>query len=159
MFGELAAIDDEPRSANVVALTDSLLVHMPAEDFWEILKRYPAACTVALKSLTALIRLLCDRVVEFSTLGVKSRIHRELLRLAHKHLAGDNRAVISPIPTHVDIASRVSSHREAVAREMSRLGHIGILERQSDALIVCDVAKLVELVEDSVGRKSADLDQ
>ena len=40
-FGELAAIDNLPRSATVTALTDSLVASMSAEMFWEILKTYP----------------------------------------------------------------------------------------------------------------------
>ena len=35
MFGDLSAIDGEPRSANVVALTDSLIVSMSAQVFWD----------------------------------------------------------------------------------------------------------------------------
>ena len=119
MFGDLSAIDGEPRSANVVALTDSLIVSMSAQVFWDTLQRYPEVCAVVLKELTKMVRGLAERVVEFSTLGVKNRIHAELLRLAHKHSQDENRAVISPTPTHADIASRVSTTREAVTLSLS----------------------------------------
>ncbi|MFQ5545955.1 MAG: Crp/Fnr family transcriptional regulator [Acidiferrobacterales bacterium] len=152
MFGDLSAIDGEPRSANVVALTDSLVVSMSTQVFWDTLQRYPEVCAVVLKGLTKMVRGLCERVIEFSTLGVKNRIHAELLRLAHKHTQGENNAVISPAPTHADIASRVSTTREAVTREMSHLGQVGVLGRRSGALVVCDIAKLSQMVEEVRGQ-------
>ena len=74
MFGELSAIDEKPRSATVVALSDTLIVRLPATKFWEILQRHPQVCAIALRNLTDLIRLLCERVVEFSTLGAANRL-------------------------------------------------------------------------------------
>ena len=152
MFGDLSAIDGKPRSATVVALTDSLIVSMSADTYWDALKRYPEVCAESLKELTSLIRLLCERVVEFSTLGVKSRIYAELLRLANKHPQEDNSAEISPAPTHADIASRVSTHREAVTREMSHLTQIGVIERSSGTLMICDVAELDRMAQGLPGR-------
>ena len=37
-FGDLAAIDGEPRSANVVTLENSLLAWMPPDEFWRVIK-------------------------------------------------------------------------------------------------------------------------
>ena len=156
MFGDLSAIDGRPRSANVVALADSLIVSMPAPVFWHALQRYPEVCAVALKELTDLVRLLCERVVEFSTLGVTNRIHAELLRLANKHMQDENSAAISPAPTHADIASRVSTHREAVTREMSHLAQIGVIERRSGELVISDVARLTRMVQEVQGGQVAD---
>ena len=46
-----------------------------------------------MRELTRLVRSLSERVVEFSTLGVKNRIHAELLRLAREHMRDGNTAV------------------------------------------------------------------
>ena len=151
-FGDLSAIDGKPRSANVVALADSLIVSMPATVFWDALQRYPEFCAITLKELTSLVRLLCERVVEFSTLGVKNRIHAELLRLAQKHMQDDNIAAISPVPTHADIASRLSTHREAVTRELNHLAQTGVIERRSGMLVISDVAKLTRMVQEVRGQ-------
>jgi hypothetical protein len=53
---------------------------------------------------------------------------------------------IAPSPTHTEIASRVSTHREAVTRELTRLSRIGLIERQRNALLVKDVERLAEMV-------------
>jgi len=151
MFGELSAIDGEPRSAYVVALDDALVVSIPAAAFWEAIREHPPVAAATLRRLTRLVRLLSDRVFEFSTLGVKNRIHAELLRLARDGAAEDGAAVIAPAPTHADIASRVSTHREAVTRELNALAHAGVLEKRRGALVIRDVDRLALMVQEVLG--------
>ncbi|MDH3317074.1 MAG: Crp/Fnr family transcriptional regulator [Gammaproteobacteria bacterium] len=148
MFGDLSAIDGKPRSATVVAIVDSLVLSMSAGAYLNALRSHPEICMGALRELAGLVRLLTDRIVEMSTLGVKNRIHAELLRLAQKGKKEDNAIVISPIPTHANIASRVSTHREAVTRELNELAHIGLVERRSGALVIKNVARLQRMVEE-----------
>ena len=151
MFGEYAAINGEPRSADVVALTDCLVASMSDTVFWEVLDRHPEVAAVTLKRLTSQIRVLTERIFEFSTLAVRNRIHAELLRLARSHMAEDNSAVIKPAPTHAELASRVSTHREAVTRELNALAHARLVERRGDALRINDVAKLSRMVQMVLG--------
>lgn len=151
MFGHVSAVDGGPRSASVVAVKDSFVASMPAKVFQEVLRAYPDLAVAVLKELARLVRLLSERVVDMSTLGVKNRIHAELLRLALAGRREDNIAVISPIPTHSEIASRISTHREAVTRELKRLGQRGLVERRRGALVVGDLARLRQLVEDVRG--------
>lgn len=147
MFGELSAIDGETRSTNVVALTDSILAVAPPESFFKILRDYPKVNERILRQLTGLIRKLGDRIVEFSALSVKSRIHAEIIRLARNNMLDGNTAEIIPSPTHLDIANRISTHREAVSREISDLTKNGILKRTDGKLIVLDVSKLESLLD------------
>ncbi len=151
LFGDLSAIDGERRSATVVTLDETLIVSMPAEIFWQALRDHPGVSAAMLKELTRLVRRLSERIVEFSTLGVKNRIHAELLRLAREHGQDDPTATIEPAPTHGEIASRVSTHREAVTRELNHLAQIGLIERRRGTLTVLDVGRLARLVEDVHG--------
>ena len=148
MFGELSAIDGEARSTNAVALTESQLAVVTAELFFKILSDYPKVNELILRQLTGLIRKLGDRIVEFSALSVKSRIHAEILRLAKNNMIDDNSAEITPSPTHLDIANRISTHREAVSRELSDLAKNGILKRNEGKLIVYDITQLESLLID-----------
>jgi hypothetical protein len=45
----------------------------------------------------------------------------------------------------------VSTHREAVTRELNRLSRIGIAERQGSALVIKDVDRLAEMVHEATG--------
>ncbi len=151
MFGELGAIDGEPRSAHVMALEDSLLASMSREKFWGVLGSYPEVAEFTLKRLATLVRLLSGRVFEFSTLAARNRIHAELLRLARAHLRDDNTATISPSPTHADIASRISTHREAVTREYHDLAQAGVIDQHHGELVIHDVARLETMVREVMG--------
>ena len=150
IFGELAAIDEAPRSANVIALSDTTIASLRANEFRQVLGDHPAVAAATLRRLVRLVRSLSERVYEFSTLAVKNRIHAELLRLGRDRMTAANQATIDPAPTHAEIASRISTHREAVSRELSDLVRAGVIARQGQTLIIRDMARLANLVE-SIG--------
>ncbi len=150
-FGELAAIDGQSRSANVVALEDTSIASLSSEAFWEILRNNVDVSSNLIVRLAKLIRFYSMRLYEFGTLGVEHRIHAELLRLSQDHMVDDNTAIISPVPTHAVIASRISTRREAVARELSALTRSGLLVRKTKSLIISDIRKLKAMVEEVRG--------
>ncbi len=151
MFGELAAIDGAPRSAHVVATAESILISMSTQAFWDALRTYPPVAAATLKRLTRLVRFLSDKVFEVCALPVRDRIYVELLNLARPHRQEDNTAVISPIPTHADIASRIGTHREAVTRVLNDLKHRGVISRQTGKLVIRDVNRLTSMVNAALG--------
>jgi len=152
IFGELAALDGGPRSAFVQALSaGATAAAMPPDIFLDLLARYPKVGLEIMRRLARVVRFSTERIMDLSTVGANNRVHAELLRLAQAAGKTGNSSVISPIPHHADIASRVSTTRETVARVFSELTRAGMLERNKSALVVRDVAKLTELVEDLRG--------
>jgi CRP/FNR family cyclic AMP-dependent transcriptional regulator len=150
-FGEYSAIDCYPRSASVEALTSSLVASMPGTEFKTLLCSAPSVTLAVLEQLVRRARTVTNRVYELSTLHVDNRIQAEILRLANLARRSGKRARIVPAPTHVEIANRVGTHREAVTREINRLTRMGITERQGDALLVRDVDRLAEMLHDATG--------
>ena len=151
VFGEYAAVDHRPRSASVEARTSCLIASMPAAAFRELLETEPTVTLAVLTQLVRRTRSVTRRVYELSTLHVNTRIQSELLRLASLAPRDGKSACIVPAPTHVEIANRVSTHREAVTREFNRLLQIGIIERRGDSLLVSDVDRLAEIIHDATG--------
>ena len=151
MFGELAAIDGEQRSASVVAVAETLLVAMPEIAFRDSIRRHPPVADAVLQRLTRLVRLYSQRLYEMRTLDVPSRIRAELVRLAEASVGDDNTATISPLPTSADIAARVNTRREAVSRELASLTRRGFIERHQKMLLIRDFAGLNRLVESMLG--------
>lgn len=147
MFGELAAIDGQPRSTHVVALDESLIASMSGDAFWSALMSNPSVARRTLLRLTGLIRRHSERIVEYGTLGVKNRIHAELLRLARCSSQDDGEVEIPNPPTHAEIASRVATHREAVTRECKHLEEQGLIEWRPGRHAIRDVAALARMVE------------
>lgn len=148
LFGELAAIDGRARSADVIATRDSLLAAMPPTVFLALLAAHQGPREWLLKRLTGTVREMTDRVFDLSTLGVKNRVHAELLRLARLGEVSNNAARIEPAPTHGDIANRISTYREQVTREISLLTSQGVVAREGHCLVVRDMALLERLVTD-----------
>lgn len=146
MFGELAALDHEPRSAHVIALTEVTLASMSGEDFHLLLRRHPDFAMLVLRKLSHLVRLLSERVYQFST-PVPTRVCAELLRRAEEAPLAANLARIVPAPKHAEIANCVNTHREAVSRTMSDLMRQGILRRGSGELIILQVDRLRDLAD------------
>lgn len=150
-FGEIAAIDGQRRSATVEALTSCDLLLLPAAGFRDLLARHSEISNIFLTHLVTEVRRLSDRVVEFRTLAVQHRIHAELLRLAKTVDGSGDKALIAPAPTLAEIADRVSTHREAVSRELSRLTKLDLLERSDGGLLVKHLSRLAEMVGDAKG--------
>jgi CRP/FNR family cyclic AMP-dependent transcriptional regulator len=146
-FGELAAIDGQARSAAIVAVTDSIIAKMPPAVFREVVHAHPDVCDQLLALLASQVRMLANRVNEFGTLDVRKRIYAELLRLSRSPRGDGEQAIISPPPTHAELAARVSSHREAVTRELNSMERAGLLERRRGSLVLLDPAHLAKLVE------------
>ena len=148
LFGELAAIDGRKRSADVIALEDSLLASMGQATFRKLLADHEAVAERLLRRLAATVREMTDRVFELSTLGVRNRVHAELLRLARLGSVSGNAARIDPAPKHAEIANRVSTYREQVTREISLLSTQGVIGREGHCLVVRDMALLERMVAD-----------
>lgn len=151
LFGEYPALDGGPRSASVEARTPCMIGVMHAAAFLELLESEPKVQRLLLRQLVITIRRLTNRVYEFSTLAVNNRIQAELLRLASLVPREGKCARITPVPTHVEIASRISTHREAVTRELNRLSKIGVLERRGDVFVIKDVERLTAMVHEATG--------
>lgn len=151
MFGEIAAIDRAGRSASVEAIEPSTVASLAADQFEKLLLREPQLTLSTLKHIATEVRRLSERVFEFSTLVVQNRIQAELLRLAAEAGQRQSQALLAPAPSLSDIADRVSTHREAVSRELSRLASIGLLRREGPNLRITDIGRLASLVREAKG--------
>jgi CRP/FNR family transcriptional regulator, cyclic AMP receptor protein len=135
-FGELAAIDGIPRSANVTALTKADLCIMPSAVFREILFASPSACDKVLRLLTHRVRDGNTRLAEMSIFDLRHRLYSELLRMSHPRPGAGVERVISPPPFHHVVAARIGCRREQVTRELSVMAAEGLIEKTRGALVV-----------------------
>src|SRR5919106_1370412 len=74
IFGEVAALDDKPRTADVIALEAALIASMPGGAFRKLLVDEPLLAERMLKRLAGMVRAVSERVIDLSTLGVQNRI-------------------------------------------------------------------------------------
>jgi CRP-like cAMP-binding protein len=143
-FGQYSAIDGKPRSAAIVAVTDTVVAKMSSALFWEAIHRYPGVREGVLKALVADARALNQRANEQANFDVRHRLCAELLRLSRA--TGEGRVVVSPPPTHAELAARISTHREAVTKTLSALERGGLIARGPTAILLTDPAGLRRIV-------------
>jgi CRP/FNR family cyclic AMP-dependent transcriptional regulator len=128
-FGEMALIDDEPRSAHVIAMNDSTLLVIRREDFQGILRQTPSIALALLRALSWRLRRVDEKVGSLVLLDVNGRVAQLLLELAEE--AGTDR--ITRRLTHHTIAQMIGSSRETVSRTMREFvekGHIEVSRRE-----------------------------
>ena len=137
-FGEMALIDDEPRSAHVIAMEDSSLIVLRREDFQGILKQSPGIAVALLKELSRRLRRVDEKVGSLVLLDVNGRVAQLLLELADEE--GGER--ITRRLTHHTIAQMIGSSRETVSRTMRELVDRGLIDVSRKDITIKDRAAL-----------------
>ncbi|MCB1416040.1 MAG: Crp/Fnr family transcriptional regulator [Phyllobacteriaceae bacterium] len=141
-FGEISAIDESPRSANVTTLTRSRICTMPASVFKTILAEAPEVAMEILKLFASRIRSLNMRLAEHSFLQAKHRLYSELLRLSRPRAANPEHRIVSPPPTQRELAERIGTRREVVSRELNQLERDGYIEKARGGIVIANVSEL-----------------
>ncbi len=124
-FGEIALIDESPRSASVEALEYTALSVITRENFEVCLAERPDLAGSFLSALTLRIRYLTHSVKSLALQDVYHRLIYTLEKLAEEK---DSRRVVKIPLTHRDIAQMVGSSREMVTKLMRELQKRGCLK-------------------------------
>ena len=122
-FGEMSLIDDEPRSAHVIAMKDSHVLVLRRDDFQAQVQQFPAIALKLLKVLVHRLRRADVKIGGLVLLDVNGRVARLLLDLAGE--AGGPH--ITRKLTHHTIAQMIGSSRETVSRAMRELMDRGLI--------------------------------
>jgi len=122
VFGELELFDDVPRSVTVTAMTETQVLALNRNDFFEVLERHPRAMRVMLTLLARTIRDTARRIEDLVFLDLPSRVAKALLDLRSAH--GSNGGIHL---TQDDIAAFVGATRASVNRVLGDLEQQGIL--------------------------------
>lgn len=145
IFGELAAIDGEPRSADVVASQNSSLLVIPGKTFIALIGQQPVLSLWLARYLAHQVRYLTNRIYELSTMAVGTRLQAELLRLADGPDA-KGAASIARIPTQAELAARIGTNRETVTREFTLLVRERLVVKEGRRIVIPSVSRLAERI-------------
>ena len=113
-FGELSLIDEQPRSAHVIAMEDATMLVLRRDDFRARVERSPAVAWAMLQGLSQRLRRADEKIGGLELLDVPGRIARLLLDSAAE--SGGDR-IEKPL-THQTIAQMIGASRETVSRAM-----------------------------------------
>jgi len=116
-FGEMALLDNEPRSATVIATEPLEIVTIWRNDFLQILSEQFSITKKVLAELSRRLRSASNRIESLATMDVYGRLARFFLDLARENgKALDNGYVAVTRPTHQSIANMIGTSRETVSR-------------------------------------------
>ena len=127
-FGEMSLLDDEPRSASVVATERLEVLTIWQSDFLELLRENFGITRRLLAEMSKRLRDASSRIESLATMDVYGRLARYLLELAASQgrEAPDGYVAVTR-PTHQAIANTIGTSRETVSRLIRELMEQGLL--------------------------------
>src|SRR4029077_6042653 len=119
IFGEIALLDGEERSADAVAMTDCELLVLHRRDFMPILEKRADICLILLRILCQRLRQTSEQVEDVLFRHLESRVAKALLHLGDS--AGLHGVPSSPVELHVsqrELGSHAGGSRESVNKHL-----------------------------------------
>jgi CRP-like cAMP-binding protein len=113
IFGEIALLDGQPRSADAVASGSIEVFVIRRSDFQDLLRRQPQITTKIIELLCQRLRFSSERLEETALLALRVRLARRLLKLAEDF--GDEIVI-----TQEELSVLVGAGREAVNRQLQK---------------------------------------
>ena len=143
MFGEMAAIDDFPRSAWVCAISNCKVISLPGSTFINLLKNNADICLKILRKLSNRIRLSDEKITDVSLFGTEQRVCIELVRMTKLDpRTKSNEYQIKQMPTQANFANIIGSTRETVSRILAKLRDDQIIIKTDSGFVVPDKKQL-----------------
>ena len=137
-FGELSLIDEQPRSAHVIAMEDSVLLVLNRDDFKQRVETNPSIAWSLLMELSRRLRRADGQIRSLVLLDVPGRIARMLLDTAD---AGGEPLIEKPL-THQTIAQIIGASRETVSRAMRDFQDSGWISTERRRVRILNRAEL-----------------
>jgi CRP-like cAMP-binding protein len=129
-FGELALLDDEPRSADAIAMEPSTLLVLQRDTFRHFLAEHPAVATNLLGTVSHWLRRNADQIQDATFLDVPARLARVLLELASEPGSSEEPRPGAVIPDRMkqgELAALVGATRESINKWLGSFERQGLI--------------------------------
>jgi CRP-like cAMP-binding protein len=148
-FGELAAIDEEPRSATAVAgePTDLLILHR--SDFLSYLRARPEAAVFCLRVLARRLRQADAQLGDATFLTLPARLAKTLVDLGRSYgeQTADGSTRVTLRLTQSELASMVGGSRPTVNQLLQRFRRLGWINIEGRTLVLLQEDRLRRLAD------------
>jgi CRP/FNR family transcriptional regulator, cyclic AMP receptor protein len=145
VFGEMASLDEAPRSTDVMTLVPTVIANLPSQDFVQLLEA-EAQAGIRLAQLMARRLRQVNRRLRLRESDSTSRVADVLLFLADGQGVRGNQGIEIPNLPHRELSSLSGLARETVTRVLSKLEKKGLIQRQQDVLLIPSAAALEKIM-------------
>ncbi len=144
-FGEMALLDGESRSANVIALEETEVLTLNREDFLVVLHDYPQIAIQLLKEMAHRLRKSDRQIASLSLSDAEKRIALCIIRFADEQgVIRKGQVSIPRVPIQQDIANMAGTSRETVSRAINLLEKEHFIERKGRELLILDYKAFIK---------------
>ncbi len=145
LFGEMAPLEEVPRSTDVITLVPTVIGSMPASDFVKLLNTQPLA-GIRLSQLMARRLRQVNRRLRLRESDSTSRVADIILFLADGQGQRGASGIEIPNLPHRELSSLSGLARETVTRVLSKLEKKGLIVREKDMMSIPDINALERLL-------------
>lgn len=134
-FGEMALVDGQPRSSDVIAVTDVEVFILDGKDLSAAIQVQPKLALSLIATLSRRLRHTINRLEDMAFHDATHRVMRVVLNVATAGLETRGAPVIQGM-THYDLATLAGTSRETASRVISQLARDGIVTTKGRRIIV-----------------------
>ena len=145
IVGEMAALEQAPRSTDVLSLTPVTIANIPADDFVRLIENEPLAGMRLAKLMARRLRQV-NRRLRLRESNSTSRVADTLLFLVEGQGKTSEKGVEIPNLPHRELSSMSGLARETVTRVLTKMEAAGTIARNHDILLIPDIAALEAII-------------
>jgi CRP/FNR family transcriptional regulator, cyclic AMP receptor protein len=147
VFGEIALLDGEARSATVTAVEESELLAIKRDAFHDLVLRVPTLALSLMRVMARRLRDLSSRTQDVSLLPVEQRLAKVIVTLVGRFSKPGARGHIALVPklSQLELAGMIGASRVFVNRILGAWAEAGIVRVEAGELIILDLQALVDL--------------
>lgn len=134
-FGEMSLVDAEPRSADVIAVTDAEVLALDSRDLSAAIQVQPKLALTLIATLSRRVRGLIGRLEDMAFHDASHRVMRVLLNVATASYESRGVPVVEGL-THYEVATLAGTSRETASRVISQLSKEGVVGTKGRRVIV-----------------------
>lgn len=145
IVGEMAALEEVPRSTDAITLTKTTISSIPAQDFVNFLNIEPQAGIRLAQLMAKRLRQL-NRRLRLREADSLSRVADTLLFLAEGQGKKGTKGLEIPNLPHRELSSISGLARETVTRSLTKLERKELISREQDILCIPDMIALERVI-------------
>ncbi len=147
IFGEIAVLDGEERSADATAMTDCELLVLNRRDFLRVLENRADLCMILLRILCRRLRQTSEQVEDVMFRHLESRVAKALLQLAES--VGLHGLQSTSVELHLsqrELGNMAGGSRESVNKILQNWHRQGLIDLGKASVLIRDLERLKRLI-------------